>query len=360
MSQHVRQIWIVDDEPLITRALQRLIGRLLRRGTAVGAFELQADNSPRRAIETMRQNGHDVSLVIADIMMPELNGLDFLHEVKAMHPLAPRIILTGYADKENAIRALNELDLFAYIEKPWDDEQFRTLVGKGLQQYRQNRMEVMFRRYVPTEVIEAYIDQSDATILAGQPGEATILFLDFVEFTRLSEKMAAVDVVRLLNAYLAEMVDIVQAHGGILDKFTGDGLMAVFGMPRTAGDAAADAWHGVQAALEIVACVAEMNARRPGEPQLRVRIGLNTGPVVAGNIGSPRRVNYTVVSDAVNTASRIEDAARHLIGDAIGCVVVSESTYRLVQPRANGLRAEAVGPVALRGKETAVGLYRIF
>lgn len=218
----------------------------------------------------------------------------------------------------------------------------------------------MFRRYVPVEVIEEYIKQSDNTILSGRVGEATILFLDMVEFTTLSEQMVPADVVALLNQYFTLMVDVIEAHQGILDKFIGDGLMAIFGMPRSVGSVEGDAQQAVRAALAIAQGVGELNVVRVGQPPIRLRMGIHSGPVVAGNIGSARRVNYTAVSDTVNTPSRIEDSVRQLIGQEMAYIAISQATYQLVQGRLNGMALFVpLGPVTLRGKAQPVTLYQV-
>lgn len=133
MSSIVREIWVVDDESIITRPLQRLISSMLRREQLTEQYEIITHNYPERALALLPAQSRDIALVVADIMMPQLNGLDFLVRMKQFQPMAPRIILTGYADKENAIRALNELELFAYVEKPWNNDLFRQLVLSGLE-----------------------------------------------------------------------------------------------------------------------------------------------------------------------------------------------------------------------------------
>lgn len=357
MNNDKHSIWIVDDERLITNPLRRLIRDMSEE--IEQRYEILTDTDPQKALESIKKNEMDMALIISDIKMPNLNGLDFLEEVKKLYPLAPRIILTGYADKANAIRALNDLDLFSYVEKPWNDEQLIKLVQNALQRFRQTRMEAMFRRYVPYEVIEEYIDQSDQSILSGKPGEATILFLDIIDFTEISENMDASDVVSLLNAYFTIMVDIVHKHHGILDKFTGDGLMGLFGMPTPSDSPKIDAKNAVLAALDIVQSVVELNAERNNQPLIRVRIGLNSGTVIAGNIGSKQRVNYTAVSDVVNTASRIENAARHIIEDDLSCILISDQTYQLVhQSLQEKVIFEPLEPMKVKGKSEPIFLYK--
>ncbi len=358
-------IFIVDDEALITSPLKRLMNRQLKRPD----YEINDENDPTKALEDLKAcqaQGDELALIISDIMMPQMNGLAFLSEVKAIYPQTPRIVMTGYADKQNAIQALNELHLFHYVEKPWDNESVVKLVLNALEKYRQDRIEQMFRMYVPYEVIELLVDQDDKNFLEGQEIEvATVLFLDIVGFTKLTENMPAGEIVRLLNYYFCGMIDIIHEHGGILDKFIGDGLMALFGVPLSPDDdPSADAVNAVLTAMDIIKEVEKLNAEYRDDldgQNIRVRIGINTGKIVAGNIGSATRVNYTAISDVVNTASRIESKARDVIEqDELGCVLIGKPTYDRVKQRLDGrVSFQAQGPVHLRGMESPLELYRV-
>ncbi len=188
------------------------------------------------------------------------------------------------------------------------------------------------------------------------------MFLDIADFTRLSEKMNARDVVGLLNQYFTVMVNVIHKYQGILDKYTGDGLMALFGVPNSVSSPADDARNAVMAAMEIARNVFKLNVetRLKEGPSIRIRMGLNSGNMVVGNIGSAHRVNYTAVSDVVNTASRIEDAARYIIEDDSACVLISEQTYEYVKNLLQDqVDFEPQAPVKLRGKEAEQLLYKV-
>jgi adenylate cyclase len=176
---------------------------------------------------------------------------------------------------------------------------------------------------------------------------ATILFADINGFTALAERMPPREVNLILNDFFSRMTDILFKYDGTLDKYIGDGLMAVFGAPMEEKD---DAERGIRAAQEMLKALAAMMAGMPEERKFTIRIGINTGKVVAGNIGSPKRMDYTVIGDAVNTASRLESIARP------NQILIGEETYERVQGKFN---IRAVGSRKVKGKTVEVMVYEI-
>ena len=164
-------------------------------------------------------------------------------------------------------------------------------------------------RYMAKEVVDKLLESGEE-VLEGTDQEATILFSDIRGFAGISERLGTRKTVKLLNEYFSEMVDVIFSHGGILDKYIGDAIMAVFGAP--VGNPH-DAGNAVAVANEMMRSLRRFNACRSekGEKPIEIGIGLATGRVMAGSIGSRKRMEYTVIGDSVNLAARLESANKH-------------------------------------------------
>jgi adenylate cyclase len=200
-----------------------------------------------------------------------------------------------------------------------------------------------FARYLAPHVVEQLMRAPAGVALGGERATATILFADIEGFTELAGRLDAERVVEILNAFFSAAVQIVFEHDGLLDKFYGDGLMVVFGPPRVRDDDAARAL-AVAAALHRAATTIQSD----GKP-LRLAIGIATGEVVAGHIGSPRRMDYTVIGDAANLASRLQGAAPP------GRTYADEPTYQRLRPRPAAEKLIA----KIRGKAEPVTIYAL-
>lgn len=208
-------------------------------------------------------------------------------------------------------------------------------------------------RFLPAQVVDLLATDPKALSLGGVEQEATILFADIRAFTTLSEQFDPVDIVAQLNEYFAEMVDEIFRFRGTLDKFIGDGICAVFGTPLAQADQARNA---VSCALAMLTRLERLNERRQSKklPPLQIGIGLHTGKVIAGNIGSPRRLEYTHIGDAVNTASRIESVTQTL---GVPLLVSAETFVRA--GGAARFRARRFAPVQLKGKAQPIEMYAV-
>jgi adenylate cyclase len=214
-------------------------------------------------------------------------------------------------------------------------------------------LKLAFQHYVPPAVVEDLVADAGALRLGGEKRELTVLFSDIRGFTTLSEGMQPEELVKLMNEYFTVMTEQVFAHRGSLDKYIGDAIMAVFGAPLPERE---HALLACRAALDMARVLEELQAkwRANGLPAVSIGVGINTGPMVVGNMGSSTRFNYTVVGDAVNLASRIEG-----LNKTYGTnILVSEYTYEQVKDAFP--QAREVDSVRVRGREQPVRLYELY
>jgi class 3 adenylate cyclase len=186
-------------------------------------------------------------------------------------------------------------------------------------------------------------------MLVGENRDLAVLFSDIRGFTTISERMAPDDLVESLNRYFNVMVDLIIARGGIVDKYIGDAIMAFFGAPVKHED---DALRSVMAGLEMDAALAGFNARQKaaGKPEWQIGVGINFGEVTVGNIGTDKKMDYTVIGDMVNLASRLEGLTKQYHQR----VIISESLHEKVK---DSLPCRLLDSVAVKGKKLGVKIY---
>jgi len=208
-----------------------------------------------------------------------------------------------------------------------------------------------FERYMSKQLAEKLLKDFDRSKieLGGERRSVTVLFADIRGFTTMSETLDPKGVISFLNDYFSMMVDVVFENNGWIDKFIGDAIMVVYGLPVSYED---DAVRAVRTGLRMREAMTGFNERRAalGQPPIHMGVGINSGEVIAGNVGSRSRMNYTVIGDEVNTASRLEALSK------LENVIISHNTYELVKDR---FIVEKRGAVSLKGKSETVLVYEV-
>ena len=278
---------------------------------------------------------HEVDLILLDLILPAQHGDALILQLKSDEALRaiPVIVVSGNKDTERVIRCI-EQGAEDYLFKPFNSVLLRARINAGIerkrwydkeQQYRQelerNQLFIrsVFGRYLSKEIVETLLENPDGLDLGGAQREVTVLMVDISGFTSIAERLPPQRVVKLLNNYLGAMADIVMEHNGTVDEFIGDAVLAIFGAPISRSDDGERAIKCALAMQEAIPLINELN-RDEGLPEIEVGISINTGQVIAGNIGSKNRAKYGVVGHTVNQTARIED---HCLP---GTILISEAT----------------------------------
>jgi class 3 adenylate cyclase len=345
------RVLVVDDDPLNRMLLTR---SLEQEGHRVGSAA-----SGQEALEILREKPFDV--VLLDIVMPELDGVSVLERLKRDPVLqhVPVIMISAVDEIDTVVRCI-EMGSEDYLPKPFNPVLLRArinaaLAKKRLHEVERERVREVFSRFVPEHVVDDVLERTDEDLrLGGSRGVGTVMFTDIREFTAFTERTPPDRVIDLLNEYFGEMIDAIFDHGGTLVGYLGDGLLAVFGAPIPLDD---HADRALAAAREMLAVRLPRFNRRVRERTLgngfEMGIGLNSGLFIAGNVGSARRLEYTVYGDTVNTASRIEGMTKITRRS----VLIADSTRQaLLRPQSDLVH---VGEFDVRGKQSSIRLWTI-
>ncbi|HWI55089.1 MAG TPA: adenylate/guanylate cyclase domain-containing protein, partial [Desulfobacteria bacterium] len=210
-------------------------------------------------------------------------------------------------------------------------------------------------RYVSRDVAEQLMRDPDKISLGGNRCEVTVMFCDIRDFTQYSENREPEKVVNLLNRYLSIMTKVIFSHGGTLDKYLGDGLMAVFGAPVHYSN---HVQRAIQTAVKIIEEVERLNRRAAleGDPPMKIGIGINSGTVLVGNVGSPERMDYTVIGEEVNLASRLEGLTKVFNTP----VIISERSVKRVEESGEKYNdLQFLGKAEVKGFTDPIGVYTV-
>lgn len=350
-----RRILIVDDTPANIQVLAAAL--------KTQHYQISVATSGLQALEILDRVRPD--LILLDVMMPEMDGFETCRRLKAseLWSRIPVIFLTAKTEVADIVRGF-EVGAVDYVAKPFNthellarvnthltiDQLQRDLGEKNAELARAHELvRRAFGRYVSEEVAARILQSPEGLELGGEEREVTILMSDLRGFTAMAARLAPREVISFLNLYLESMVDVISRYEGTIDEIIGDAILVIFGAPESCPDHAAKALAcglAMQLAMEEV----NQRLRAQGAPELEMGIGIHTGRVVVGNIGSLRRTKYAAVGSNVNLAGRIESFTTG------GQVLISESTRAQIQ---SPLQVDAEFQVEPKGAAERLRLYEV-
>jgi class 3 adenylate cyclase/CheY-like chemotaxis protein len=349
------RILIVDDTPA---NIQALSGILKDKG-----YQISVATNGRQALEVVKRVQPE--LILLDVMMPEMDGFETCRQLKASEQgrQIPIIFLTAKSEVTDIVQGF-ELGAVDYVPKPFNahellarvsthltlDELRRSLAEKNVELARAHELvRRAFGRYVSEEVAASVLRSPEALELGGAEREVSILMSDLRGFTALAARLAPQQVIEILNLYLESMVDVIAHYEGTIDEIIGDAILVIFGAPISCADHAEKA---VACGLAMQLAMAAVNKQLTSKEAFGIEmgIGVHTGPVIVGNIGSLRRTKYAAVGSNVNLAGRIESFSTG------GQVLISESTREKIK---SPLRIDAQFQVEPKGASHSLQLHEI-
>lgn len=339
------KILVADDEA----DLETLIRQKFRQKIREQEYEFVFAENGRDALEKIHLHA-DIDIVLSDINMPEMDGLTLLAKIGELHPLLKTVMVSAYGDMENIRTAMNS-GAFDFITKPVNFDDLELTIAKTIKQVLQ--LKNTLKAIKENNILRMYVDgnvlsfmesrEYESSLTANETIEATVVFIDICGFTSISETESPDTVVKLLNDYFDVMVKEIIAQNGIIDKFIGDCVMAVF-----KGDYHLD--RAIDASIAIRNSINHLPTENGFSP--KVSIGINSGEMISGNIGSAtlKRLDFTVIGDTVNTSQRLQSAA------GIGQIVIPEKCYEKVK---KSFKCEKIGAISLKNKTQEVVIYEV-
>jgi len=349
------RILVVDDTP---GNIQTVATILKAQG-----YQLSVATNGHQALDVLQRIHPD--LILLDVMMPDLDGFETCRRIKNSETWRdiPIIFLTAKTETTDIVKGF-EVGAVDYVAKPFNahellarvsthvtvDQLRRSLAEKNVELARAHELvRHAFGRYVSEEVAESLLRAPEALDLGGEEREASILMSDLRGFTAMAARLSPHEVIEILNLYLEAMVDVIGRHQGTINEIIGDAILVIFGAPVVCDDHAEKA---VACGLAMQLAMTELNQRlvAKGAVELEMGIGVHTGRVIVGNIGSLRRTKYAAVGNNVNLAGRIESFT---IG---GQLLISEDTRGKIKAP---LRIDGQCRVEPKGASRSLLLYEI-
>ncbi|MBA2746306.1 MAG: response regulator [Flavisolibacter sp.] len=339
------KILVADDEA----DLEMLIKQKFRRQIREHKYEFVFALNGTQALEKLKQHP-DITILLSDINMPEMDGLSLLAKLSEVSPLIKTVMVSAYGDMDNIRTAMNK-GAFDFVCKPVNFEDLEITIEKTLLHVKQ--INETLQAIKENNILKMYVDENvlnfmgsreyESSLTANENVEASVIFIDLCSFTSISEKETPDTVVTMLNQYFDVMAKEIIAQHGIIDKFIGDCMMAVF-----KGEYHLD--RAIDAGLAIRDKIAALGIVKNFLPS--VSIGINSGEMISGNIGSAtlRRLDYTVIGDTVNVAQRLQSVAS---GNQ---VLITQTCYEKIK---NSFACNPIGQHTLKNKSGETMLYEV-
>jgi class 3 adenylate cyclase/AmiR/NasT family two-component response regulator len=339
------RILVVDDEEDLESLIRQKFRQQIREQKYVFDF---AYNGVQALKKLDDQN--DIDLILSDINMPEMDGLTLLDKVGERYPLLKTVMVSAYGDMDNLRSAMNR-GAFDFVVKPINFPDLETTIEKTIKYVNQTKDTI--HAIKENNILKMYVDHSvlqymtthefESSVQKNEMINATVTFIDICGFTSISERETPDNIINLLNKLFDVMVTEIIQEGGIVDKFIGDCVMAIF-----KGDFHLD--KAIEACIKIRDKVMQLPDEKGFTP--KVSIGINSGEMVYGNIGSPsyKRLDFTVIGDVVNTAQRLQSVAGY------NEIIINAQCYEVVK---HSFECESIGEVTLKNKSNPELLYRV-
>ncbi len=339
------KILVADDEA----DLELLIRQKFRQQIREQQYDFLFASNGNEALKKIQDNP-DVEVILSDINMPEMDGLTLLGKLKDINPLVKAVMVSAYGDMENIRVAMNR-GAFDFVTKPVNFADLEITIKKTIDFVNQTKLTLnairennILKMYVDENVLKFMVSQEyEQSLTANESIEATVAFIDICSFTSISEKEHPDAVVKLLNRLFDLMVTEIIAQNGIIDKFIGDCVMAVFKGPFHPDRA-------IEASLSIRNKISALPVELNFVP--KISVGINSGEMISGNIGSAalKRLDYTVIGDVVNIASRLQAVA------ANKKIVITDTCFDKVK---QSFECKKIGTVFLKNKSGEVVIYEV-
>jgi class 3 adenylate cyclase/FixJ family two-component response regulator len=381
-------ILCIDDESTILNSLKTELKSIFSKEYLIEVAE--SGNDALELVNELLADNCQLCLVISDYLMPQMKGDEVLKLIHDKSPKTIKIMLTGQATLEGVANAIKDAQLYRYMSKPWQTEDFKLTVIEAVGRYTQSqdleeknvaleklnlqqaelieklrineinlqkalveelKLKEITSRFVPNEFLALLGCNNLIDIHLGdaKQQEMSVLFCDIRDFTHLSESMTASESFKFINSYLSYMEPIISQYHGFIDKYIGDAIMALFSGP--ANDA-------IDASIAMLKSLDFYNAQRKNDrqnPPINVGIGINTGSLILGTVGSEKRMDGTVISDAVNLSSRMENLTKHY---KVPLLITHHTFVALENPEQYKIRK--IDLIKVKGKDELITVYEVF